>query len=73
MRFLTILLFLGSLWAPQTFADIGLPGKGLQPVKVELSIFVLDLDGIDNVNQNFQASMFFVANWNDPRLAHSDP
>ena len=33
--------------------------------------FLLDLDGIDNVNQSFEANVFYMANWNDPRLAHS--
>lgn len=71
MRLLKFLLILGTLWTHQSIADISLPGKGVQPVKVKLSIFVLDLDGIDNVNQTFQANLFFIANWNDSRLAHS--
>lgn len=71
MKFVATLLLLWAILLPHAHADIGLPDGEAQPVKVQLSIFVLDLDGIDNVNQNFQANLFYVANWNDPRLAHS--
>jgi len=28
---------------------------------------------IDNVAQNFEANVFYIATWNDPRLAHDKP
>ena len=71
MRILTNLLLLTMLWASQASADVSPPGNGAQPVRVALSIFLLDLDGIDNVNQSFEANLFYMADWNDPRLAHS--
>ncbi len=40
------------------------------PVKIELSVFVIDVDGIDTVEQNFQANLFFEARWHDPDLVH---
>ena len=66
-----LLLLLIALWTPYASADVSLPGNGTQPVKVKMSIFILDLDGIDDVNQTFQANLFYMASWNDPRLAHS--
>jgi hypothetical protein len=71
MSVLKTLLLLIALWTPYASADVSLPGNGTQPVKVKMSIFILDLDGIDNVNQTFQANLFYMASWNDPRLAHS--
>jgi hypothetical protein len=58
MRVLKILLLVMALWAPYASADVSLPGNGTQPVKVNISIFILDLDGIDDVNQTFQANLF---------------
>lgn len=40
------------------------------PLRVELSVFVIDIDGIDTVEQNFQANLFFEARWHDHTLAH---
>jgi hypothetical protein len=71
MRILTILLLLTLLWAPQANADVSPPGNGAQSVRVAISIYLFDLDGIDNVNQSFEANVFYMASWNDPRLAHS--
>ena len=71
VRILTILLLLTTLWASHTSADVSLPGNGTQPVRVAMSIYLIDLAGIDNVNQNFEANVFYIVNWNDPRLAHS--
>jgi hypothetical protein len=71
MKVLKILLLLIALWAPYASADVSLPSNGTHPVRVNISIFMLDLDGIDNVKQTFQANLFYMASWNDPRLAHS--
>jgi len=50
-------------------AESGRPNDKLDPEKVAVDIFLLDLDGIDSHNQNFQANVYFEANWKDPRLA----
>jgi hypothetical protein len=71
MRVLQIMLLLAMLSATQAGADVSPPGNGVQPVRVALSIYLLDLDGIDNVNQNFEANVLYMASWSDPRLAHS--
>jgi hypothetical protein len=54
------------------FADIGRPGRNGPPTKVEVEIFLIDVDGVDGVNQSFQANVFYALRWNDPRLVHED-
>ena len=73
MRILASTLLLLILLQSYANADVSRPGPQSQPVKVALSVFLLDLDGIDNVAQNFEANVFYMATWNDPRLAHDEP
>lgn len=40
-----------------------------EPTVVDLSVFVIDVDEIDDVNQRFSIDLFVVARWQDPRLA----
>jgi len=46
---------------------------GKNPIKVELSIFIIDIDSINTVEQNFTANLFFEARWHDPELVHPGP
>jgi hypothetical protein len=50
------------------FAQSGRPTTG--PTQVEIAVILLDVERIDDVRQAFSANVFFVARWNDPRLAH---
>lgn len=43
------------------------------PLTVELELFLIDLDGINDVSQNFTANFYMDATWHDPGLAHSGP
>ena len=61
------LLFTSQAWA-LSVTEI----DSENPVKVELSVFVIDIDGIDTVEQNFEANLFFEARWHDQTLAHDD-
>ena len=54
------------------FADIGRPGRNGPPTKVEVEIFLIDVDSVDGVNQSFQANVFYALRWNDPRLVHEE-
>jgi len=45
------------------------PSLNGEPTDVELSVFVIDIDEIDDVNQRFNIDLFVVARWHDPRLA----
>ncbi len=73
MRVLINIFLLLILLASSANADLSRPDPQSQPVKVALSVFLLDLDAIDNVAQNFEANVFYMASWNDPRLAHDEP
>jgi hypothetical protein len=45
------------------------PSRTGEPTVIELGVFVIDIDEIDDVNQRFSIDMFVVARWQDPRLA----
>ena len=51
--------------------DVSPPGEKGKPPRVEVGIFVLDVDTIDTVNQSFEANVFVLCRWKDPRLAHN--
>jgi hypothetical protein len=46
------------------------PGEG--PTSVWLRLYVNDIISIHDVDQSFVGDVFFRADWNDPRLVHSD-
>jgi hypothetical protein len=54
------------------FADIGRPGRDGGPTKVEVEIFLIDVDDVDGASQSFEANVYYEQRWNDPRLAHED-
>lgn len=45
------------------------PSVNGEPTVVEISAYVLDVEEIDDVKQHFSIDLFFVARWQDPRLA----
>lgn len=46
------------------------PGEGGEPLPVYMSVFVIDIDGIDTAEQSFTANVAYRARWKDKRLAH---
>jgi hypothetical protein len=44
------------------------PSMNGEPTVVELGVFVIDIDEIDDVRQRFSIDMFIVARWQDPRF-----
>lgn len=67
-----MLLFLATLIAGTALAaDISRPTEG--PTRVEVLVFVIDVDTIDSANQRFAANVFLAYRWQDPRLAHKGP
>jgi hypothetical protein len=68
-RIFPLLALVGALMSVSVSAETGRPNPERGPTSVELSIFLLDLDGIDSANQSFQANVYFEATWKDPRLA----
>jgi hypothetical protein len=50
------------------FQDTSRPNPELGPTPVEVEIYLLDVDAIDSASQSFEANVYFVATWRDPRL-----
>ena len=48
------------------------PESEAGPTVVWVSMFVIDIGGIDGVAQTFDASVYVRLRWKDPRLAHDD-
>ena len=48
------------------------PDDGQGPTRVNFSVFVLDIDDIDDARQNFMANIFVKLRWKDGRLANPD-
>jgi hypothetical protein len=67
-------LWLGLTFATfsPTLADIGRPNPEQGPTRVQVKIFLSDVDDVDGANQNFKANVFFELRWHDPRLIHED-
>jgi hypothetical protein len=49
-------------------ADIGRPDRDEGPTKVEVKIFLLDVDDVDGASQSFEANVYYEQRWKDPRL-----
>ena len=67
---LRLLALLCAFLSVSVSADGGRPNPERGPTPVQLSIFLLDLDGVDSASQSFQANVYFEATWKDPRLAN---
>ena len=74
------LIVRGALWFATTLAitslasaDIGRPSPDQGPTKVDIKVFIFDVDDVDYASQNFEANVFYQVSWHDPRLAHEDP
>ena len=48
------------------------PSVNGEPTIIEVGLFVIDVDEIDDVNQRFSVDIFISARWSDPRLALPD-
>jgi len=54
----------------QATAQFDRPTK--EATEVEMTMVLLDLETIEDTSQSFSANVFFMARWQDPRLAHED-
>ena len=54
-------------------ASLEAQGNSLQTRDVEVRIYLIDIEGIDTVSQNFTANLTLVFRWKDPSLAHAGP
>ena len=53
---------------PSESAGVLRPTSG--PVKVYVTIFIVDVDEISSANQSFDANVYLQYRWRDPKLAH---
>lgn len=49
------------------------PSGNGTPTIIEIRLFVIDIDDIDDVHQRFSADLFIAARWQDPRLSLPGP
>jgi len=49
--------------------EAGMPNPPASPTRVRCGVVVLDIIDIDDVNESFEAELFVMASWHDPRLA----
>lgn len=48
-------------------------GNSLETRDVEVRVYLIDIERIDTVSQNFTANLTLVFRWKDPSLAHAGP
>ncbi len=66
----TLLLVVFST-TPAGSAEMSRPPNG--PLKVYVTIFIIDVDDISGANQSFDANVHIQYRWRDQRLAHKGP
>ena len=59
-------------FSPLAFAEPTPPTSDDGPTKVEVEMFLLDVDDVDGASQSFEANVYYELRWNDPRLAGDD-
>ena len=73
-RICSVIVLFGFLLMPGMSAQaeefFSRPEAAAGPTNVEVGIWVVDIDSIDSVQQNFIANIFILMKWRDPRLAH---
>jgi hypothetical protein len=78
-RILWLLLLVSpAVTASTTDQDMSLmlgerPSRNGEPTVIEVGLFVIDVDEVDDVNQRFSVDMFISARWKDHRLALPPP
>jgi len=64
------MLLVGFGATPSESAEVSRPINGPGPVKVHVTIFIIDVDEIRSANQSFDANVYIQYRWRDQRLAH---
>lgn len=44
-----------------------------EPTEVKVGVFVIDVDEVNSADQNFAASVYYIAQWQNPFLEHPGP
>lgn len=53
--------------------ELARPTAWGEPTEVQIGVYVIDVDEVDSADQSFSASVYFVAQWKIPLLAHEGP
>lgn len=69
LRFACCLLL---LMAALGHATVPMP-PGKRPAKVTVSFFLVNITGVDEKKETFEADMYFAFEWKDERLKHNGP
>ena len=48
------------------------PGADGPPTRVSIGTYLIDLRNVDDSNQSFEADLFYLMTWSDPRLVSDD-
>ena len=49
------------------------PSRWGEPTYVKVRLYVVDVDEVNSANQNFSASVYYEARWDNPLLQHQGP
>ena len=49
------------------------PSRWGEPTYVKVRLYVIDVDEVNSANQNFSASVYYEARWDNPLLQHAGP
>ena len=49
------------------------PSRWGEPTYVKVRIYLIDVDEVNSANQNFSASVYYEARWDNPTLRHEGP
>jgi len=63
------LILVSGFLSDQAMGSTKMPESPDGPLKVEISVFIVDVDDIDGAEQNFTANVMYTASWYDPNIA----
>ncbi len=69
---LILCLYFISIDREPVLADTSRPLADQGPTRVDVFLYMIDLDEIYNESQSFDANIYIEFRWTDPRLAHND-
>ena len=57
----------------KTSKELKRPSRWGEPTYVKIRIYVIDVDEVNSASQNFSASVYYEARWDNPILRHEGP
>ena len=69
MRTLALLACLALAAVSSSFATVPMP-SGKTPIPIKVSFFLLNLNGVDEMEETFDADIYIAFQWKDDRLKH---